>query len=163
MVIGEPKNPRCFKNISMFPSKYTINAKAWMTSEIFLRFLREFEAKMGIAARKVLLFVDRCVAHPPDVSFLRNVKVIFLPPNCTSHLQPSDLGIIHALKVKCRTALALNLMDQSKPGSQQSSQLNLNILQAMNLIMYLWREVSAETIKNCFTKADSVKMRWQLL
>ncbi|XP_049956940.1 tigger transposable element-derived protein 6-like [Schistocerca serialis cubense] len=111
---------------------------------------------MGSAARKVLPFVDRCAAHPPDVPFLKNVKVIFLPPNCTSRLQPLDLGIIHALKVKYRTALvkkALNLMDQRKPGSQQSSQLKLNILQAINLIMYSWREVSAETIKNCFTKA----------
>ncbi|XP_049946980.1 tigger transposable element-derived protein 6-like [Schistocerca serialis cubense] len=118
--------------------------------------LREFDAKMGSAARKVLLFVDICAAHPPDVSFLRNVKVIFLPPNCTSHLKPLDLGIIHALKVKYRTALvkeALILMDQRKPGSQPSSQLKLNILQAMNLIMHSWREVSAENIENCFTKA----------
>ncbi|XP_049941629.1 tigger transposable element-derived protein 6-like [Schistocerca serialis cubense] len=127
-----------------------------MTSDIFLHFFRDFDAKMGSVARKVLVFVDRCVAHPPDVSFLRNVKVIFLPTNCTSHLQPLDLGITHALKVTYRTALvkkALNLMDQRKPGSQQSSQLKLNILQAMNLIIYTWREVSAETIKNCFTKA----------
>ncbi|XP_049943290.1 tigger transposable element-derived protein 6-like [Schistocerca serialis cubense] len=94
--------------------------------------------------------------HINQTSFLRNVEVIFLPPNCTSHLQPLDLGIIHASKVKYRTALvkkALNLMDQRKLGSQQSSQLKLNILQVMNLIMHSWREVGAETIKNCFTKA----------
>ncbi|XP_047098367.1 tigger transposable element-derived protein 6-like [Schistocerca piceifrons] len=84
------------------------------------------------------------------------MKVIFLPPICTSHLKPLDLGIIHALKVKYRTALvkeALILMDQRKPESQPSSQLKLNILQAMNLIMRSWREVSAENIENCFTKA----------
>lgn len=125
-------------------------------SEIFLNFLREFDAKMGSAARKVLLFVDRCAAHPPDTSFLRNVKVVFLPPNCTSRLQPLDFGIIHALKLKYRTSLvrkALNAIDQTKPRSQNNSKLKLNILQAMNLIMHSWKEISAETIKNCFKKA----------
>jgi len=47
--------------------------------------------------RQIILFVDNCAAHPKDTSFRRNVKVVRYPANCTSTLQPLDLGIIHSL------------------------------------------------------------------
>jgi hypothetical protein len=36
---------------------------------IFLDFLKEFDARMGSAGRKVILFTDRCAAHPPNTPF----------------------------------------------------------------------------------------------
>ena len=53
---------------------------------------------MGAQNRQSILFVDNCAVHPKDTSFLRNVKVAQYPANCTSTLQPLDLGIIHSLK-----------------------------------------------------------------
>jgi len=42
--------------------------------------------------------MDQCFAHPRDTTALKNIKVIFLAPNCTSHLQPLDMAIIHTFK-----------------------------------------------------------------
>ncbi|KAI0242354.1 hypothetical protein LSAT2_013946 [Lamellibrachia satsuma] len=44
--------------------------------------------KMKGQKRNILMFVDNCGAHP-DVK-LSNIKLVFLPPNTTSRLQPCD-------------------------------------------------------------------------
>jgi hypothetical protein len=72
--------------------------KAWITTTIFTEFLRALDASMGVQGRNILLFVDNCAAHPQDTLFLRNVKVVYYPPNCTSMLQPLDLGTIKCFK-----------------------------------------------------------------
>ena len=45
----------------------------------------------------ILLYIDNCTAHPKV--HLSNIKLIFLPPNTTSQLQPLDAGIIQAVKM----------------------------------------------------------------
>jgi hypothetical protein len=67
-----------------------------MRSEIFKEFLIKFNSKMIKENRKILLFVDNCSVHP--FINLSNIKLVFLPPNTTSRLQPMDQGIIHCLK-----------------------------------------------------------------
>jgi hypothetical protein len=61
--------PRCFKNINLLPCRYAHNNKAWITMTIFLDFLKEFDAMMESAGRKVILFIDRCAAHPLNMPF----------------------------------------------------------------------------------------------
>jgi hypothetical protein len=67
--------------------------------------LKGFDARMGAAGRKDLLFVGKCATHPPNRSFLRSVKIVFVPADCTSMLNPLDLGIIHCMKTRYRKAL----------------------------------------------------------
>jgi hypothetical protein len=76
-----------------------------MTIDLFTTFLRSLDAKMGAASRKILLFIDKCPAHPPDITFLHNIKVVFFLTSFTNHLQLLDLGIIHSMKVKYRKAI----------------------------------------------------------
>src|SRR5437868_4977465 len=59
-IIGKYANPRCFKNINHanLGCKYRNNAKAWMTQNIFLEWLKDFDRHM--ANRKVLLVLDNC-------------------------------------------------------------------------------------------------------
>jgi hypothetical protein len=45
----------------------------------------------------ILPFIDQCAAHSKN-TFLRTIKATFFPGNCTSQLQPFDVGIIHAFK-----------------------------------------------------------------
>ena len=87
MVIGHSLNPRCFRGVdkALLPVTYRSNRKAWMTSELFREWLEHLN-----------MFVDNCSAHP-DVQ-LSNMKLVFLPPNTTSRLQPCDAGIIATLK-----------------------------------------------------------------
>ena len=35
LVVGKSKNPRCFKHIKSFNTKYTYNKKSWMTGTLF--------------------------------------------------------------------------------------------------------------------------------
>ena len=76
-----------------------------MTTEIFGSLLHSLDVQIGAQNRQIILFVDNCSAHPKDTSYLRNVKVVQYPANCTSTLQPLDLGIIHSLKAYYRRHL----------------------------------------------------------
>jgi hypothetical protein len=83
---------------------------------------------MGAQGRNILLFVDNYADHPQDMSFLRNVKVVYYPPNCTSVL-PLNLDTIKCLQQLYRKHLVQNavyLMD-----SGNDVELKINVLQAM--------------------------------
>jgi hypothetical protein len=106
---------------------------------------------MGVQNRQMILFVDNCAAHPKDTFFLRNIKVVRYLANCTSKLQPVDLGIIHSLKAYYRKRLvqpSLYLMELGK-----EVQKKINVLEALYYIMAPWQQVSQQTIQNCFRKA----------
>lgn len=96
-MIGKSANPRCFKNIKNKPVKYTSNNKAWMTSDIFEKWLLDLDKKMYKENRTIVLFIDNCTAHK-SIPLMSNIKVIFLPPNMTSVLQPMDQGVIKNFK-----------------------------------------------------------------
>jgi hypothetical protein len=53
---------------------------------------------MGREKRKFLLFVDNATSHPKDLK-LKNIKIVFLPPNTTSIRQPLDQDIIKNFKI----------------------------------------------------------------
>ena len=94
LVIGRSTNPRCFKRGHMTSLRvtYESNNKACMTGELFAAWMRRVDNRMRRQNRPILLFLDNCGAHPHME--LENVKVVFLPPNTTSKLQPMDAGII---------------------------------------------------------------------
>ena len=50
-----------------------------------------------------LLFVDSCATHPKDMLLIRNMKVVYYPTNCTSMLQPLDLGTMRCFRELYRT------------------------------------------------------------
>lgn len=97
LVIGKFRCPRCFKGIKNLPVTYEASPKAWMTTDIFEKWLRDFDRTMDNKNRKVLLVLDNCTSHI-KVDGLRATKLLFLPPNATSKLQPLDAGIIKNLK-----------------------------------------------------------------
>lgn len=84
-VIGKAAKPRAFRNINLnnLPVTWRSNKKAWMTSDLMTDFLVQFDRKMHLQERKVLLFLDNAASHPRDLK-LQNVKVIFLPANTTA-------------------------------------------------------------------------------
>ncbi len=83
LVIGKAAKPRCFKRLKKTPLPYDSNKKAWMTSAIFEKFVRELGAKMRRKKRRIALVLDNCSAHP-KVPRLENVQLVYLPPGSGS-------------------------------------------------------------------------------
>jgi hypothetical protein len=112
LVIGSSKNPRCLYRINRnsLPCSYYANSKAWMRSDIFGKWLEYINIIFRAQNRKILLLIDNASSHfNPDKDNnqeieesgnlnLSHVRVHFLPPNTTAHLQPMDAGIIKSFK-----------------------------------------------------------------
>jgi len=87
--------------------------------------LEKLDARMGKEKRKILLFMDHCAAHPPDIK-LKNIEVAFFPANCTSKLQPLDVGIIANMKIFYRRQLTQYLISKVDENGEQPK---INVLQ----------------------------------
>ncbi|XP_066921311.1 tigger transposable element-derived protein 6-like [Clytia hemisphaerica] len=104
--------------------------------------------------RKVILFLDNATVHPPSlVDKYSNIKVVFLPKNATSRLQPLDAGIIQSFKSKYRMKLMRFVIARTKEDVLASEiAKQVDVLQAIEWVAKAWEEVSTDTIKNCFRK-----------
>ena len=134
IVIGKSTKPRCLGSLKTFPYDYANQRNAWMTSEEFSKFVKKFDARMKRERRRVLLFIDNCPAHPIDYPGLTNVKVVFLPKNCTSRLQPTDQGVIRNLKHFYRLRLVRRLLEFIDRRDVERKDLYINLLQAMEFL-----------------------------
>ncbi|GFQ84891.1 tigger transposable element-derived protein 1 [Trichonephila clavata] len=105
LMLNRSLHPRALKgkNIAELPVHFMANKKAWVTKAVFITWfndcfvpeVKQHMIDMGLPFN-VLLIVDNapghpCIEHP-------NVKVVFLPPNTTSLIQPLDQGIITCFK-----------------------------------------------------------------
>ncbi|XP_035680164.1 tigger transposable element-derived protein 4-like [Branchiostoma floridae] len=156
IVIGKSKNPRCFKNVDKdnLPVHYYNSRTAWMTGFIFEDWVCKFDRKLGRAKRKAILFLDNATCHP-DLR-LKNLKLVFFPPNTTSVLQPLDQGVIQTNKLKYRRrqlSHVLAKMDEDKTLQGPEILKSTNVLQAIYWISYAWNDVDPSTIVKCFNKA----------
>ena len=109
-VIWKSKLPRCFKSLknSSRPMSmhYFSNKKAWMNSKVMKSILQRLDRRMNQKNRKIILFLDNATCHPETAQAgLKNIKLVFLPKNTISRLQPLDAGIIRNFKHKYRKLL----------------------------------------------------------
>jgi hypothetical protein len=148
LVIGKSVKPRCFAGmeLSLLPVIYRSNKRAWMTSVLWKEWLERLNSKMKNQKRHILMFVDNCSAHP-NVS-LTNIKLMFLPPNTTSRLQPCDDGIIAAIKANYRKRLlrhVLSDMDECNTATELSKRITLK--DAINWLNLSWTALDPTSIQ----------------
>ena len=120
-----------------------------MTSTIFETWLNKLDKDMTRKKRKILMIIDNCSAHP-KVDSLKSIELHFLPPNCTSVLQPMDQGIIRNFKFYYRKqslAAIVDYIDKHKTKPKDA----INLLQAIRYSVTAWGNVTADCVKNCFT------------
>lgn len=148
LVIGKSKTPRCFKNCNTLPVNYVANKKAWVTSEVFEKEIRSWDFDLQKQKRKIILLVDNCPAHP-IIENLRNIKLIFLPPNTTAALQPMDQGIIACLKQHYKKIFLCKMISFLDNGEE----FKFSLLDAVLAINTAWKRVTQKTIVNCYRHA----------
>ena len=77
-----------------------------MDIDIMETVLDRLDRRMNFENHKVILFLDNATCHPEILqNGLTNIKLVFLPKNTTSRLQPLDAGIIRNFKLKDRELL----------------------------------------------------------
>ena len=154
IVIGKYANPRCLKNVNRndLPCEYFNQAKAWMTSDLLHKILSQLNSFFKSKNRSILLFLDSAGCHPYDLKGrYSNVKLVFFPVNCTSKLQPLDLGVIQNFKVHYKKLLLRHVITlASEENSASDIAKTLYVLQAMNWMATAWSKVEASTISKCF-------------
>lgn len=153
LVIGNSQKLHCFKGIKTLPVIYKANRKAWMTSEIFEEWVKNLDKKMKNEGRNILLIIDNCAAHPPEIKNLEAVKMEFLPPNVTSALQPMNQGVIKCFKRNYRKKLVNEILISLEANKSHT----MNVLQAIHIANAAWQAVSQDTISNCFRHAGFSK------
>ena len=125
-----------------------------MLSGIWTDILVEWDRKLRIQHRKVILFVDNAACHKLVGATLTNITITFMPPNTTSLIQPLDQGIIRASKVYYRHQIVRKQLAAVESGiSIADFGKSISILNAMNMLKSAWFLVKSTTIQNCFRKA----------
>lgn len=136
---------------------YESNRRAWMTADIFNKWIRAWDRELTKKNKKILLLVDNCPAHP-HIKNLKSITLVFLPLNTTSVLQPMDQGIIRALKSHFRKNLVLK-MTQLLDGCGTSSveYPKITVLDAILMIQDASTQLNQGTIVNCYKHAGFVR------
>ena len=94
MEIGKSSLFQACKERDQLPVDYYSQSKAWMIGTVLHDVLRKFNCHLKRTKRSILLLMDNAGSHLEDVKGkFSNIKVIFLPANTASMLQPFDLGI----------------------------------------------------------------------
>ena len=157
IIIWKSANPRCFRGInkSKLPVQYFSQPKGWMTGDILNEILTKWNRKLRSEGRSIVLVMDNAGCHPQELKeAYTNIKIMFLPPNTTSRLQPLDLGIIQNFKIHYRKLFlrfVISKIDECSTISEVTK--SVTVLQAIRWVAQAWKLVKEETICKCFQKA----------
>ncbi|XP_065196555.1 tigger transposable element-derived protein 4-like [Sycon ciliatum] len=168
LAIGNSKLPRAVAAVKSTPAaviggQWCSNPKAWMNEQIFSEWLLDTNRTFRRKGKKIVLLVDNCPGHKFDgvADRLDYVRVVFLPPNTTSVIQPCDAGIIQSFKCTYRRLMlrkVVQFVDDPTMAKLDTAVLkkNVNILHCLQYAKSSWDSVSEATIQNCWRKAGFV-------
>lgn len=156
IIIGHAAKPRSFRNINPkhLPVDWYSNKKAWMTGTLFKEILHRFNSQMKAENRHIILLMDNASSHLKGLQ-LSHIKVIFLPANTTSVIQPLDQGIImcmkrHYKKLLMNYVISQIDMDNLTTGSDIAK--SVTPFMAIKWLSSAAKQVKKSTVIKCFDK-----------
>ncbi|XP_052792208.1 tigger transposable element-derived protein 6-like [Mya arenaria] len=109
---------------------------------------------MREAGRIVVLLLDNATSHPSDLN-LTHVKLVFLPANTTSKLQPLDQGIIKNMNQFYKKKLLRSVVSKIGDDTVNVNSVSkcITVLDAIQWVSTAVKEGKAETVNKCFLNA----------
>lgn len=124
--------------------RYGFNERAWMTREIFVEELKRWDCELDARKRKILLLVDHCPCHLVSGKVgLRNIEVVYPPPNKGGNLLPLDHGVVQDFKRRYRKVLLVHSVLQEVPRPPP-------LEEALRLLNSAWKKVKGPTVRLAF-------------
>ncbi|XP_046382271.1 tigger transposable element-derived protein 1-like [Ischnura elegans] len=159
LLIYHSEKPRALKHVdkSSLPVIWNPNPKAWVTSALFedwycnhfIPEVKEYCHKKRIPL-KILLILDNAPGYPAHLDDLNEfIKVIFLPPNTTSLLQPMEQGVIALFKAYyLRKTFADAIATRDGDGGMTLGEFwkGYNVYHAIKNIASSWEEVTSKNM-----------------
>lgn len=171
MLVYRSSNPHAMKDVNKntLPVYWKANKNAWVTASLFKEwFLNCFVPSVENYLKwknldfKVLLLLDNSPSHPKDLNH-PNVKVIFLPPNITSLIQPLDQGIISTFKTHYFKKLLQWILEKvnSEYIEVMEAWKHFSIADCIGIIALSLKEVMPSTLNRCWKNVwpESVQSR----
>lgn len=167
LVIGKSKKPRCFKHVNMsaMPVVYMSQKNAWMDcptfiewfSTVFVPSVKAHQLKNG-KREKTLLILDNAPSHPSCEILTEKdefIKVMFLPPNVTSLIQPMDQGVIETFKRYYRKEMLRKLLLETGEDGDESlikAHKKIDLKDACYMIGTAWASVKNVNLERAWNK-----------
>ncbi|GFR29440.1 tigger transposable element-derived protein 1 [Trichonephila clavata] len=161
MIINRSSTPRVMKNINK--TQLTVfwrsNKKAWMTQDLFkywfyncfIPAVETYTMEKNLYF-KVLLVLDNADCHSIELDH-PNVKIVFLPPNCTSLIQPLDQGVIQTLKMYDTRQLFHTIFDRLENSENKTLTqvwMEFSILDCIRTVSSACEEIKPSTFNACW-------------
>ncbi|XP_070584367.1 tigger transposable element-derived protein 1-like [Erythrolamprus reginae] len=171
LLVYHSENPRAFKTHKILKERLHVlwrsNARAWVTRQFFVDWVnlafgptvKEYLLSNELPLQALLL-LDNAPGHPPALQEdileeFQFVKVVFLPPNTTSILQPMDQQVIANLKKLYMKHLFRRCFDVTENTNLTLREFwkdHFNIVSCLNIIDLAWQEVSRRNLNSAWKK-----------
>lgn len=164
VMINKSSKPRCFKHMDMnaLPVHYFAQKKSWMDcqtfqkwfNECFIPSVKKFCREKGLE-EKVLLLLDNAPSHPSRESLQSSdgkIKVMFLPPNTTSILQPMDQGVLEPCKRRYKRKLLRHIILENDSEDKSVPDI-LKAITMKDVVYWLaaaWQEASNDSLRKAW-------------
>jgi len=159
LLVNRSLRPRALKgkDLNKLPVHWRANKKAWVTTAVFTDWFQKCfipEVKEYLKHKaldfKILLIIDNAPGHP-QLSH-PNVKVIFLPPNTTSLIQPLDQGIIATFKKYYVKRTFKFIFDRIEKSDLSVTEVwkNFSMFDCLNHISSALSDMRPETLNVCW-------------
>ncbi|GFT45982.1 tigger transposable element-derived protein 1 [Nephila pilipes] len=143
------------------------NSKAWVTRQFFIEWMnivfgpsvKKYLIDNGLPLKCVLL-LDNAPAHPPGLEDdllddFKFIKIVYLPPNTASTLQPKDQQVISNFKklfMKHLFKRCFEVTENTNLTLREFWKNHYNIVICLKLIDIAWQGVTKRTLNSPWRK-----------